>query len=139
MRRSDPGRYLIQRIGVKTAYPQRSPSRARTLSELVQLPVFSPNPADGAAGRAHDHGFGFDHFSAELHAAQHAAVGNTGRREQAFALHHVLDLIFPARILDAHFGGALALLLGIEHEARLHLAADAAQRGGRQYALWGAT
>src|ERR1700751_5182404 len=92
-----------------------------TLSELVQLPMLGPDPADRAAGRAHDHGFGFDHFSAELHAAQHMAVGDAGRREQAFAFDHIFDLIFTAWIFDTHFGGAFALPFGIENEPRLHL------------------
>ena len=38
-------------------------------------------------------------------------------------------------ILDAHLDGALALLVGVHHEARLHLPAYAAQRRGREYAL----
>src|SRR5262249_27874849 len=139
MRRSDSRRYLIQRIGVKAAFPQRSPSRAQTLPELVQLPVLGPDPANGPTGRAHDNRFGFDHFSAELHAAQHGTVGDAGRSEQAFAPHHGLTLIFAAWTFDAHFGGARALRFGIEPEPRLHLAADAAQRSGRQHALRGAT
>src|SRR5262249_4895501 len=102
-----------------------------TSSELVQLPVLGPDPADRAAGRAHDHGFGFDHFPAELHAAQHVAVGNAGCREQAFAFDHVFNLIFTPGVVDAHFGGTLALLFGIEHEPCLHLPTDTAQRSGR--------
>ena len=97
--------------------------------------MLGSDPADGAAGRAHDYSFGFDHLSAEVDAAQHGAVSDTGRREQAFAFDHVFDLIFAARIFDPHFGGALAFLLGIEHKARLHLPADATQGSGRQHAL----
>jgi hypothetical protein len=41
-------------------------------------------------------------------------------------LTNVLDLVFAARIIDAHFGGALALF---------HLTADAAQRRRRQNAF----
>jgi hypothetical protein len=93
--------------------------------------MLGPDPADGAAGRAHDHGFGFDHLSAKLHAAQHVAIGDAGRREQAFAVDYIFDLIFTAWIFDAHFGGALALSFGIEHEPGLHLTADAAQRRSR--------
>ncbi len=39
------------------------------------------------------------------------------------------------RIRDAHLVGALALLLGVENQPALHLAADAAQRRRRQHAL----
>src|ERR1700719_4665914 len=49
------------------------------------------------------------------------------------AAHHVLDQIFLARILDAHLGGALALLVGVDDQPALHLAADAAQRRRRQH------
>src|SRR5581483_7589683 len=111
----------------------------RELSELTDLPVLGPNPADGAAGRAHDHGFCFDHIAVELHAAQHAAVGYASRGKQALALDHVLDLIFAAWVFDPHFGRALALLFGIEHEPRLHLATDATQRRRRQHTLRRAT
>jgi len=97
--------------------------------------MLGPDPGDRAAGRAHHHGFGFDRLFAELHAAQHAAIGNAGRREQALAFDRALDLIFAAWVLDAHLGGALALLLGVEYRPRLHLPADAAQRRGRQHAL----
>ena len=51
--------------------------------------------------------------------------------EQAFAFDHVFDLVFTPWIFDAHFGGSLALLFGVEHQPRLHLSADAAQRRGR--------
>ena len=67
--------------------------------------------------------------------AQHRAVGDAGRGEQAVAAHHVLHLVVLARIGDAHLGGALALLLGVEHQPALHLAADAAQRRRRQHAF----
>ena len=97
--------------------------------------MLGPDPADRAAGRAHHHGFGFDHFSAEQHAAQHAAVGNAGCGEQALAFDHVFKLIFAAGIFDTHFGGACAFFFGVEHKARLHLPADAAQRRRRQHAL----
>src|SRR5579862_6310797 len=107
----------------------------QNLRELVELAVLGDDAAHGAGGRAHDHGFGLDDAVAEAHAAQHAAVGHAGRREQTIAAHHVLDLIFLARVLDAHLGGALALLVGIDDEAALHLAADAAQRRRREHAF----
>src|SRR5207302_7312448 len=71
----------------------------------------------------------------EFDASQHGTVGHAGRREQTVAANHVLDLEAFARIGDAHLGRALAPLVGVEHEPALHLAADAAQRRRRQYAL----
>src|SRR5580704_6049478 len=85
-------------------------ARYATLLELIELPVLGHDTPHGAARRAHHHGLGLDDAVAEPDAAQHAAVGDAGRREQAVAAHHVLDLILLARILDAHLGGALTLL-----------------------------
>src|SRR5262245_6276998 len=65
--------------------------------ELLVLPVLGPDPAHRAGHRAHDYGLGLDHVSAELHAAQHRAVGDPGRREQAVSAHHVLHQVFLAR------------------------------------------
>src|SRR6202163_1790542 len=107
----------------------------RNLFDLIELPVLSHDTPHGAARRAHHYGLGLDDAVAESDAAQHAPVGDAGRRKQTIAAHHVLDLIFLARILDAHLGGALALLVGVDHQPALHLAADAAQRRCRQYAL----
>ncbi len=50
-------------------------------------------------------------------------------------LHHVLDAVDQLRIGDAHLVRALALLLAVEDQPALHLAADAAQRRRRQHAL----
>ena len=93
------------------------------------------DPAYGAGDGAHHHRLGPDNAVAELDALQHTAIGDAGRREQAIAPHHVLDLIFPARVLDAHFRRTLMPFLGIDHEPALHLAADAAQGRRRQHAL----
>src|SRR5580700_10760857 len=98
------------------------------LFELIELPVLRYDAPHGAAGRAHHHGLGLDDAVAESDAAQHGAVGDAGRREQAIAAHHVLDQVFLARVLDAHLGGALAFLFGVDDQPALHLAADAAQR-----------
>src|SRR5271170_5353446 len=97
--------------------------------------MFGLDPAHGAIDGAHDDRLGLDDVLAEFHALEHRAVGYAGRREQAIAAHHVLDLVFLARVLDAHFRRALAPLLGVEHETALHLAADAAQSRGRQHAF----
>src|SRR5450759_5954530 len=77
---------------------------ARWLFEvkLRHLPVLGTDPAHGAGGRAHHHGFGLDHVLAELDPAQHGAIGHAGGGEQTIALHHVFDLVFFLRILDAH-------------------------------------
>src|SRR5579863_1014409 len=103
--------------------------------ELLQPAVLGPDPADGAGDRAHHHRLCLDDAVAELDAVQHRAVGDAGRCEQAIAAHHVFDLEFLARVLDAHLAGALTALIGVEHKAALHLAADAAQRRCRQHAL----
>src|ERR1700722_17055240 len=79
------------------------------LLELTELPVLRHDAPHGAARRAHHHGLGLDDAVAESDAAQHAAVGDAGRREQAVAAHHVFDQVFLARVLDAHLGGARSL------------------------------
>ncbi|CEG08157.1 hypothetical protein BN961_01571 [Afipia felis] len=76
---------------------------------------------------------------AELDAGQQRAVCHAGCSKQAVALHHVLNAIDHAGILDPHLGSALALLVGIEDQATLHLAADAAQRRRSQHAFRRAT
>src|SRR5215204_1445332 len=97
--------------------------------EFVALPVLGANPPHRAGDGAHHHRFGLDDtILAEAHALEQIAVGHAGRREQAIAFDHVFDAVLLARIFDAHLDGALALLLGVEHEPALHLAADAAQR-----------
>src|SRR5216117_3462932 len=99
--------------------------------KFLELPVLGENAPHRAGDRAHHHGLGLDDLLAEAYSPQHGAVGYAGRREQAITLHHVLDLVELARIIDAHLGGALAPLLGVEDETALHLAADAAQRRRR--------
>src|SRR5580692_12612613 len=103
--------------------------------ELVEIPVLGLDPAHCAGGRAHHHGLGLDDAGPEAHALQQRAGGDAGRREYAVALHHVVHRVFLARILDAHLAGALALFLGVEHEAALDLPADAGERRGREHAL----
>src|SRR5215469_5454761 len=105
-------------------------------TKLVEPPVLGLDPPHGAGGGAHHHGLGFDREGLELDAAQHGAVGDAGGGEQTVAAHHVVHLVALARVLDAHLEGALALLLGVEHQAALHLAADAAQRRRRQHPFW---
>src|SRR5690349_1337781 len=103
--------------------------------ELAEFAVLGPDPAHRAGGRAHHHGLGLDHVLLEAHALQQRSGGDAGCREHAVALHHVADAVDLARILDAHLAGALALLLGVEHQAALHLSADAGERRGREHAL----
>src|ERR1700732_980830 len=109
--------------------PRRLTARSEAFAliqiEFFELPVLGPDPAHRAGDRAHHHRLGLDHVALELDAAQHGAVGDAGGGEQAVAAHQILHEISPARIGDAHLQGALALLLGIEHEAALDLAADA--------------
>ena len=59
--------------------------------------------------------------------------GDAGSGKQAVAPD--LDRENHVRIGHAHFGGALALLLGIEHQAALYLPADTPQRRRSQHAL----
>jgi len=75
-----PHRACIHQLGYH-------PDRAHALIqiELLELPVLGSDPAHRAGDRAHHHGLGLDHLAAELDAAQHRAVGNAGRREQAIA------------------------------------------------------
>src|SRR6516165_5103113 len=112
-------------LNPSTGYPS---SRLRTQMKLRELAVLGPDPAHRAAARAHHHRLGLDHAFAETYPLEQRAGGDAGCREQAVAPHHVLDLVFLARVLDAHPGGALAFFLGVEHEAPLHLAADAGER-----------
>ena len=60
--------------------------------EFVELPVLGADIANGAGDRAHHHGLGLDQVLAKFHPGQHGAGGDTGRGEQAIALHHVLDV-----------------------------------------------
>src|SRR5689334_6922053 len=75
--------YLI-RLAVKNVGWGKS-----NLPEFADLPVLGSDPPDGTAGRAHHNCFGFDRLPDELHAAQHAAIGDAGRGEQAFAPDHI--------------------------------------------------
>src|SRR5450756_2265363 len=103
--------------------------------EFFELAVFGLDVTHRAGDRTHHHGLGLDHVLAELDARQQRAGGDAGRGEQAVAPHHILDAVDHARIGDAHLGRARAVLLGIEDQPALHLAADAAQRRRRQHAF----
>src|SRR5262249_45654400 len=103
--------------------------------ELGELAVLGADPAHGAGGRAHHDRVGLDQALAEAHALEHRARGDAGRREHAIALHHLLDRVLLARIADPHLVGARALLLGVEDEASLHLAADAGERRRGEHAF----
>src|SRR5262249_38816533 len=103
--------------------------------KLLELPVLGPDPPHRTGDRAHHHGFGFDHILADPHAIEECAVGPPRRGEEAIPLYHIADLVFLARIFDAHFLGAFALFFGVEHEPTLHLTTDAAQRRRGQYAF----
>ena len=70
-----------------------------------------------------------------MHAAQHRAVGDAGGREDHVARHQFTQGIFAVEVRDAPFGGAGLFILVAEHQAALHLAADAAQRRRRQHAF----
>src|SRR3954469_2037383 len=94
--------------------------------EFFELTVLGPDPAHRAGDRAHHNGLSLDHLAAEFDALEERAGGDAGRRKEAVALHHVLNLVFLARILDGHLERALALLFGVEDRAALHLSADAA-------------
>src|SRR5580700_2072983 len=107
----------------------------RARMKPCELPVLGPDPAHRAAARAHHHRLGLDRAVAESYPLEQRAGGDAGCGEQAVASHHVLDPVFLARVLDAHPGGALALFVGVEHEAPLHLAADAGERCRGEHAL----
>src|SRR6185437_13305758 len=60
--------------------------------KFVELPVLADDAANRARHRAHYNRVGLDHRFAEFDAAKHCARGHAGRREQAVAANHVLDL-----------------------------------------------
>ena len=66
----------------------------------------------------------------EQPARRHARGG-----EDDVARGHFLKLVLLVEVLDAHFRGAGLLLFLLGDETALHLAADAAQRRGRQHAF----
>src|SRR3984893_9386610 len=103
--------------------------------EFLQLAVLGLDVTHRTGDRTHHHGLDLDYIHAELDARQQRAGGDAGCGKQAVAPRHVLDAVNHARVVDAHLGGALALLLAVEDQPTLHLAADAAQRHRRQHAL----
>src|SRR5262249_62434856 len=59
--------------------------------EFIELPVLGDDPAHCSRNRAHHDGFRFYNVLAEFNAAQHRPARDTGRGEEAIALHHILD------------------------------------------------
>src|SRR4029450_6468905 len=78
------------------------PNELRALSsiqmKLFELAVLASDPPHRAGDRAHHHRLGFDHVLAKPHAVEQRAIGDTGRGEQAIALHHVSDAVLLARV-----------------------------------------
>ena len=78
---------------------------------------------------------GDDRAPAEADAGEQVAVGDAGRGEQDVAARHLAHVVFAVEVGDAHAARALALLVGIDDQAALHLAADAAERRRGEHAL----
>src|SRR5262249_22798910 len=91
--------------------------------------------ADRPGPGAHDHRVRHAAAGKAAHALQHGAVGHAGGGEHDVALGELGHGVFAFEILDADAGGAAGRAVVAEQQPALHLAADAAQRGGRQYAL----
>src|SRR5258708_8505378 len=79
--------------------------------KLLELPMLGADPPHRPGDRAHHDRLGGDDLVAKSHALEQRPIRDTGRGEQAVALHHVADLILLARISDAHFRRALALFV----------------------------
>ena len=93
------------------------------------------DPAHGAGARAHGDGVGEGAVLRELDAAQHVAVGDARGGEEDVAAGELGGVVDAFGVPDAHALGALPLLVGVENEPALHLAAHAAHGGGREHAL----
>src|SRR5580704_11430978 len=80
-----PGRDIV--VTFHKAAFRRSRS---TEMKLAVLAMLGADPAHRPGCRAHHHGLGLDHVAPKLHAAQHGAVGDPGRGEQAIAFDQIL-------------------------------------------------
>src|SRR4249920_3530881 len=93
--------------------------------EFFKLAVFGLDVTHGAGDRTHHHGLGLDDILAEFNPRQQRTGSDPGCGEQAVAPHHVLDAVNHAWIGNTHLAGAVALLVGVEDQPALHLAANA--------------
>src|SRR6266853_6588378 len=103
--------------------------------KLAELAVLCPNPTHRAGDRPHHDGVGLDQSLTKSNPLEHRPGGDSRRSEKTVSRHQVFHLVFLARILDAHFGGARALLFSVEHQPALELAADAGERCRREHAF----
>ncbi len=94
--------------------------------EFFQLTVLSLDDANRSRHRAHHYGFGLDKILTKLDTRHQCTVGDASRCKEAIAPHHVFNQEYLLWIANTHSGGALALLVRVEHQAALHLAADTA-------------
>src|ERR1700682_1157810 len=101
--------------------------------KLLKLAVLPPDDANRARHRTHHDGFSLDEMPAKFDAGHQSTGGNAGGGKQAIATYYILARKDLLRGGYAHSGSALALLVGVEHQAALHLAADTAQCRCRQY------
>eukprot|EP01136_Pigoraptor_vietnamica_P043675 Opistho-1_new@19395 len=112
--------------------PQRDSS---IVLELLEVEVHGLYEADGAGRRAHHHRVRLDAVALEGDAVEEVAVGDAGGGEEDVTGGHLRQVVLLVRLGDAHAFGAGALLLGVEDQPALHLAADAAQRRRGEHAL----
>src|SRR3989344_5175494 len=92
--------------------------------------------AHRAALRPHHDAVGDDAVAPELHPAQHRAVRDSGRGEDAVRpFRKVLEMQLPLQVREAHLPGALLLLFVPELEPPLESAAEALDGSGRDDTL----
>ena len=135
-----------RRFVITRAQRQRRPEkeranregRAATLqcaSASMSAPMARLDPAHRAGGRAHHHAFGGDEIAVRVHAGSIEPSVTPVAENTTSPDTRSVRRIFAVEILDARFGGAGALVIVAEHQPRLHLAADTAQRRRRQHAF----
>src|SRR4029079_14615248 len=116
--------------------PTRWTWRMRSVEmKLAELAVLSQDTPYRTRHRTHHDGLGFDHILAEFDATKHRPGCDACRGEETIAPHHVFDLVFFLRILDAHLRCSRAQFLGVDDQPCLHLPANAAQSSSREHAL----
>src|SRR6185436_12554865 len=93
------------------------------------------DPAHGLRGRAHHDRVRRHAGAYDAHTFEHRAARDTGRRKDDIAGGQILQQIFAAQIANAELLRALPLVVVAEHETRLQLAADTAERGGGEHAF----
>src|SRR5690349_20305286 len=118
-----------------TAEMARSVRPWAARSSFAPLVVLGPDAAYRAGACAHHDAFGRQAILAAMHALQKGAVGDAGRRKDAVAFRHFLEVVDALEIFDAPAACPCNLRVVAEDETTLHLAADAAQRRCSQNAF----